>query len=228
MKSLPLSSVEEMLLNHKQLFQPQLGCVRLGNLKMLGRRRGDVPAQPLPVPASCPKLRRPKHPARSPAGPWGDGTHTWPPSRFGSGHFKRGEGKTHPGQMRSPRRGWDTPDWENPLLFNTHGTWGPGQRVFLAKTGKAGTPGDPWIPHQRLRCHPAQWPWDGPLPALPPAQPATHSKCHPCHKMGTVPCLWRCLFAKPGGTLGPGLGVTCWSQRAEIKGGSTAVGVDTW
>ena len=46
MKSLPLSSVEEMLLNHKQLFQPQLGCVRLGNLKMLGRRRGGVPAGP--------------------------------------------------------------------------------------------------------------------------------------------------------------------------------------
>lgn len=46
MKSLPLSSVEEMLLNHKQLFQPQLGCVRLGNLKMLGRRRGDVPVGP--------------------------------------------------------------------------------------------------------------------------------------------------------------------------------------
>lgn len=51
MKSLPLSSVEEMLLNHKQLFQPQLGCVRLGNLKMLGRRRGDVPAGP------CQRLR---------------------------------------------------------------------------------------------------------------------------------------------------------------------------
>lgn len=46
MKSLPLSSVEEMLLNHKQLFQSQLGCVRLGNLKMLGRRRGGVPAGP--------------------------------------------------------------------------------------------------------------------------------------------------------------------------------------
>lgn len=44
-KSLPLSSIE-MLLNHKQFSQPQLGCVHLKNLKMLGRRMGKVSAGP--------------------------------------------------------------------------------------------------------------------------------------------------------------------------------------
>lgn len=36
------------------------------------------------------------------------------------------------------------------------------------------------------------------------------------------------VLAKPGGTLGPWVSVTRWSQRPEIKAGSTTVGVDTW
>lgn len=56
MKSHPLSSIEEMLLNHKQLFQSQLDCEHLGNLRMMGRKRGGVPA----APTILPKLKAPK------------------------------------------------------------------------------------------------------------------------------------------------------------------------
>lgn len=102
--------------------------------------------QPGPATAGVlPKIKAPKKPTTLPSRSlWGD-THTWSPSRSGSGHFRGGEGKAHPGQMRSPRRAckrMGTPQLD-PLLLNADGTREPDQRVFLAKIGKAGTPGDP-------------------------------------------------------------------------------------
>ena len=56
-------------MNHKQLFQSRLGCVRLGNLKMLGRRRrGGVPAGPRQRLRPAQKSRHPRKTPPSPPG----------------------------------------------------------------------------------------------------------------------------------------------------------------
>lgn len=100
-------------------------------------------------------------------------------------------------------------------MLSTDGTRGPDQRVFLAKELQVPS----WVLHQRL-------------PGMDDRSQGSWVLCephlHPCHKMGTSSCLWRCLFAKPGGTLGPRLSVTRWSQKPEMKAVSTSVGVDTW
>lgn len=93
----------------------------------------------------------------------------------------------------------------------------------------------PWVLPQRLRCYLMR----PPCPMAPGARapgssmtPIPSSAVHhqqvpslPQNGDGNLPVV---AFAKLGGTLGPRLSVTCWSQRPEIKADSTTVGVDTW